>query len=429
MSTMVLIPLIVFVLTFILRIPIALGMLAAGIYYFFATGSDIGIVVDNVAYNLYSSYVLIAIPLFVFTANVMNSGLITDRVFSFANTLVGRYKGGMGHVNVLASLIFSGMTGSAVADASGLGKMEIEAMKKQGYDRGFSSAITAASATIGPIFPPSIPLVIYAMLSGASIGALFLAGIVPGILLGIALMIYIVFLARKRNYPTGERHNLKEFLKISFKAIPALLTPVILLAGIYAGVMTPTEAGAVSAFYAMIISFFVYRTMGRKNVFRLFLDTVSTTGSLCLIVGASFVFSYIIASEQIPGMISDYMLGITENRIVLLLIINLLFLLLGMVMDTSTIMVVFIPMILPLVQALEIDLVHFGVMIVLNMMIGLSTPPFGMLLFIVSKVGETPLMEVIKEIAPMLIVMIIVLLLVTLIPEITLFIPNSLNNG
>ncbi|MBY0121459.1 TRAP transporter large permease [Bacillus sp. S/N-304-OC-R1] len=426
MSAMVLIPLFVFILTFILRIPIALGMVAAGIYYFMASGLDIGIVVDNVAYNLYSSYVLIAIPLFVFTANVMNSGLITDRVFSFANSIVGRYKGGMGHVNVAASLIFSGMTGSAVADASGLGKMEIEAMRKQGYDRGFSSAITAASATIGPIFPPSIPLVIYAMLSGASVGALFLGGIIPGILLAIALMIYVAFLARKRNYPTGDRYKFKDFLRVTLRAFPALLTPVILLVGIYAGVMTPTEAGAVSAFYALIISFFVYRTLGRKGLFKLFVDTVSTTGSLCLIVGASFVFSYIIASEQIPGMIATYMLDITENKIVLLLVINLLFLLLGMVMDTSTIMVVFIPIVLPLVESLGIDLVHFGVMIVLNMMIGLSTPPFGMLLFIVSKVGETPLMEVIKEIAPMLVVMIIVLLLVTLIPEITLFIPNSI---
>lgn len=428
MSSYILIPLIIFILTFILRIPIALGMIASAVYYFLAKGLDIGMIVDNVAYNLYSSYILIAVPLFVFTANVMNSGLITDRVFTFTNGLVGRYRGGMGHVNVMASLIFSGMTGSAVADASGLGKMEIEAMRKQGYDRGFSCAITAASATIGPIFPPSIPMVIYAMLSGASIGALFLAGIVPGILIGIALMIYIVYISRKRNYPKGTQYSWTEFVKFSFKAIPALLTPVILLGSIYAGVMTPTEAGAVAAFYALLISFFIYRALGLKKLFLLMRETVMTTGSLGLIVGAAFSFSFIIASEQLPALISGYMLDITDNKFILLLIINLLFLVLGMVMDTSTIMLVFIPMVLPLVQALGIDLVHFGVIIVLNMMIGLSTPPFGMLLFIVSGVSSTPLKEVIKEIFPMLIVMIIVLALVTYIPEISLFIPNSMKD-
>jgi len=417
-----------FVLTFILRIPIALGMLMSSIYYFaFASGPATGIqmAATQLLTQLNVKFILIAVPLFVFTAKVMNTGEITEMVFKFANILVGRWKGGMGHVNVIASIIFSGMTGSAVADASGLGIMEIEAMRKQHYDDGFSCAITAASATIGPIFPPSIPMVFYAMFSGASIGNLFLGGMAPGILIGIALMIYIAYIAKKRNYPKGKIYPFKEFIKITISAFPALLTPVILLGGIYSGIVTPTEAGALAAFYAIIISFFIYRTMGLKQLLSVIVDTVKTTGTLTIIVGAAFTFSYIMAIEHIPDVIASIFFGFTNNKYLMLLIINIIFLILGMFVDTSCIQVVFVPMVLPLVKAMGIDLVHFGVVIVLNMMIGLSTPPFGMLLFIVSGISGTPLKTVIKEILPMLLVLIIVLLMVTYIPDIVLFIPRS----
>jgi tripartite ATP-independent transporter DctM subunit len=418
-----------FILTFILRIPIALGMLMSSIYYFaFASGPATGIqmAATQLLTQLNVKFILIAVPLFVFTAKVMNTGAITEMVFRFANILVGRWKGGMGHVNVVASIIFSGMTGSAVADASGLGIMEIEAMRKQHYDDGFSCAITAASATIGPIFPPSIPMVFYAMFSGASIGNLFLGGMAPGILIGIALMIYIAYIAKKRNYPKGKIYPFKEFIKITISAFPALLTPVILLGGIYSGIVTPTEAGALAAFYAIIISFFIYRTMGLKQLLSVIVDTVKTTGTLSLIVGAAFTFSYIVAIEHIPDMIAGIFFGFTNNKYLMLLIINIIFLILGMFIDTSCIQVVFVPMVLPLVKAMGIDLVHFGVVIVLNMMIGLSTPPFGMLLFIVSGISGTPLRTVIKEILPMILVLIIVLLMVTYIPDIVLFIPRSI---
>jgi tripartite ATP-independent transporter DctM subunit len=418
-----------FILTFILRIPIALGMLMSSIYYFaFASGPATGIqmAATQLLTQLNVKFILIAVPLFVFTAKVMNTGAITEMVFRFANILVGRWKGGMGHVNVVASIIFSGMTGSAVADASGLGIMEIEAMRKQHYDDGFSCAITAASATIGPIFPPSIPMVFYAMFSGASIGNLFLGGMAPGILIGIALMIYIAYIAKKRNYPKGKIYPFKEFIKITISAFPALLTPVILLGGIYSGIVTPTEAGALAAFYAIIISFFIYRTMGLKQLLSVIVDTVKTTGTLSLIVGAAFTFSYIVAIEHIPDMIAGVFFGFTNNKYLMLLIINIIFLILGMFVDTSCIQVVFVPMVLPLVKAMGIDLVHFGVVIVLNMMIGLSTPPFGMLLFIVSGISGTPLRTVIKEIFPMILVLIIVLLMVTYIPDIVLFIPRSI---
>jgi len=424
MNSAVVVPIAIFVLTFILRIPIALGMLAASSYYFLIMGMDLGLVADNVLSTLYVKYVIMAVPLFIFTAKIMNSGKVTEYMFTFANGLVGRMRGGLGHVNVVASIIFSGMTGSAVADASGLGLMEIEAMRKEGYDDGFSCAVTAASATIGPVFPPSIPMIYYAMYSGASIGALFLGGMAPGIFLGIALMIYIAWVAKRRNYPRGVRYTLRQFLLFSFKAIPALLTPVILIGGIYTGVVTPTEAGALAATYAIVVSVFAYRVLGPRQLWDILVDTVKTTGVIGIMITGAATFSFIVSNEQIPEILASAMLGITENRIVLLLIINVLFLILGMFMNVGTIQLVFVPMILPLVRALGIDLVHFGVVIVLNMMIGLSTPPFGMLLFIVSGISDTPLIRVVKEILPMIVVMIAVLLVITFVPEIVLFIPR-----
>ena len=268
-------------------------------------------------------------------------------------------------------------------------------------------------------------MVFYAMLSGASIGNLFLGGMAPGILIGLALMVYIAFIAKKRNYPRGGKYTLKEFLVYTVKAFPALLTPVILLGGIYSGVVTPTEAGALAAFYAILISIFIYRAMGAKELLDVIVDTVKTTGTLTIIVGSAFTFSYIVALEHIPDMIASVMLGLTTNKYLLLLIINILFLLLGMFIDTSTIIVVFIPMVLPLVNKLGIDLVHFGVVVVLNMMIGLTTPPMGMLLFIVSGISDTPLGEVIKETLPMILVLLGVLFLITYVPDVVMFIPNT----
>ncbi|TFG64091.1 MAG: TRAP transporter large permease [Spirochaetales bacterium] len=427
MNLPLLVFLICFVLTFVLRIPIALGMMMSSIFYFvFAPGpaTGIGMAATQLLTNLNTSFILIAVPLFVFAAKVMNSGEITEMIFKFANSLVGRWRGGLGHVNVLASLIFSGMTGSAVADASGLGIMEIEAMRKQKFDDGFSCAVTAASATIGPVFPPSIPMVFYAMLSGASIGALFMGGMVPGVVMALALMGYVAFVAKKRNYPKGERYGAKKFIGSTFRAIPALLTPVILLMGIYTGIVTPTEAGAMAGFYAILIAFFVYRVMGLKQLLEVLKDTAKTTGTLAIIVGAAYMFSYIVAIEHIPDKFANLLLGLTQNKYLLLFVINILFLVLGMFIDTMAITLVFIPMVLPLVTLLGIDLVHFGVVIVLNMMIGLITPPFGVLMFIVSGISKTPLKAVIRETLPMSLVLIGVLFLITYVPQIVLFLPN-----
>lgn len=427
MNLALLVFIICFILIFLIRIPIAPGMLMASLFYFaIAQGpaADLSMAASQFLTNMNSKFVLIAVPLFVFMAEVMNSGKVTDMIFRFANAMVGRKRGALGHVNVVASIIFSGMTGSALADASGLGMMEIKAMNDHGYERGFSSAITAASATIGPIFPPSIPMIFYSMLSGASIGALFMGGMVPGILIGLALMAYIAVIARIRNYPRGEKLALRDTLAITIKSFPALLSIVVLLGGIYSGIVTPTEAGALAALYAIFISIFVYRAMGPKDLVQVILRTVKTTGTLSLLVGTAYAFSYIVAIEHIPAAVAGWLLTVTQNKYVLLLLINIVFIILGMFIDTMCITLVFIPIVLPLVNALGIDLVHFGVMITLNMMIGLSTPPFGMLLFVVSGISKTPLKEIIKEILPMLLVLFAVLFMVTYIPQLVTFLPT-----
>lgn len=418
------IPVIALLITFALNIPVTYGMLAGGVFYLLYTGGDLGLVLSQTMGSLYTGYVLMAVPLFVFTANVMNSGKVTEAMFEFCKAIVGRRKGALAYVNVVVSLIFSGMTGSAIADAAGMGKMEIDAMDKDGYDKPFSCALTAASATIGPIFPPSIPFVIYSMLSGASIGALFLGGMIPGLLIAVVLIIYISFIARKRNYPLGNKFGGRAFWSSTFKALPALFTPVILLWGIYSGVVTPTEAGAMAALYAIIISVFAYRILGVKSFLKTIRDTVISSGQITILTGAASVFSYIVSKENIPDLVSGAFSSITSSPVAFLLASNLLFLILGMFLDTAVLQYVFLPMILPITKALGIDLVHFGVVICLNMMIGLITPPFGFTLFVTSGIAKTPFVSVAKEVLPMVIILLILLLVITFCPPIVTFLPS-----
>lgn len=415
----------VLALSFIIRIPVSLSMLVASIAYFVLSGRDLGQVFSVMTGNMYSNYTMLAAPLFIFMANVMNEGEVTDKLFKFCNGVFGRLRGGTAQVNVAASLIFSGMTGSAIADASGIGLMEIDQMKKEGYDGEFSCALTAASATVGPIFPPSIPMVIYAMLSGASIGKLFMGGMIPGIILSLLLMMYVAFVSFKRKYPRGEQLGLRAMIRATVSAIPALFTVVLLLGGIYLGVVTPTEAGALASTYAIIISILIYRNLGWAKFWKIIKKSAANTATLALLAGTSMLFSYIISLEQVPRAVSALVLGITENKYIFLMVVNVVFLLLGCVLDVSTIQLVFVPMVLPLVNAFGIDLVHFGVIICLNMMIGLSTPPFGMLLFIVSGLGKVKISGVIREIIPMIVVMIALLLLITYVPQIVMWIPDN----
>jgi len=421
MSWYLAIPFVALIVAFVIRMPIGLGMLVGAIVYFLAKGLSFGPMINAVCYGLTNSYILIAIPMFVFTANVMNSSQVTDKVFDFARSIIGRKHGATGYVNILASLIFAGMTGSALADASGLGILEIEQMKKEGYDTPFTCAITASTAVIGPIFPPSIPFVIYAMIAGASVGKLFLGGMIPAFILCIVIGIYVYFISKKRNYPIGAKVTFRHFMISTAKAVPALLTPVILLTGIYTGIMTPTEAGAVAAAYTLVIAFLVYRTLDYKTFWKILLDTLRTTGTIFLVIAAAFAFSYIVTVEQASTHVVTALSGIVHSPWMFLLMVNVLFLVLGCLVDVNVSQLVFLPIIIPLVKYFNIDLVHFGVMICLNMMIGLLTPPFGMLLFVTANVGKCPLKDLIREVMPLVGVEIVALGIITYVPETVLF--------
>lgn len=425
--SLALIPLVVlFVMTFVLSMPLPLGFFASTFAYFWASGGDIGLAAQRALTQLNTKYIIIAVPLFVFTANVMNRGKVTEILFGFANKLIGAIPGALGHVNAVVSLIFSGMTGSEVADVSGIGMMSVEAMTDAGYDKDFSCAVSAATATVGPIFPPSIPMVFYAMLTGASIGKLFLGGMIPALILTPTLMVIIGVISWRRGYPTASRFSVKAFLISAFKSLPALITPVILLGGIYTGVFTPTEAGAAAAAYGLVVAIFVYRALGLKALWEVLVDTVRKTGMLSLLVGSAFVFSYIVASENIPTYIQSWLFSITQDPLGLFFIIIGFFLVIGMFVDTSTQILIFIPMVIPAVEAAGIDLIHFGVAVVLTMMLSLDTPPFGVSLFVISGVTDTPLGPIIREVVPFVIGEIFVNVLIILVPPLVLFLPHLL---
>lgn len=415
-----------FILFFLFRGSIALGMVVSTTVYCLLKGITLQEVVETMVIGFDNQFILLAIPLFVLSARVMNIGGITTRIFNFADSTVGFLRGGLAHVNVVGSIIFSGMTGSALADASGLGMMEVKAMEDGGYERPFACAVSAASATIGPIIPPSIPMVIFSMLSGASLGNLFLGGVIPGLLMGGAMMLYIAAVAKRRNYPVGAWHGFRALFRSLVQAFLSLMTPVILLGGIYSGVFTPTEAGAAAALYAMILATLVYREMGLQGLYREMVATVENVGFLSFIIAGAFAFGYVVILEGISDKISIAVVSMTANPYVLLLLLNILFLILGCFLDTMILLLVVIPMILPAVKALGIDLVHFGVVIVLNMMIGLCTPPYGMLLFTVSGLTKTPLGAIIREIFPFLWILIGVLFLITYVPSLVLFLPRVL---
>ncbi|HCO48175.1 MAG TPA: permease [Spirochaetaceae bacterium] len=416
-----------FVAMFVLRIPIGMGMMMSAIFYFMAAPAPTA-TVDMVATmfltNMNSSFVLIAVPLFIFMAEIMNSSKVTNIIFDFASALVGKRRGALAQVNIINSIIFSGMTGSAIADASGPGNMEMKAMKDAGYEGGFTCAITAASATEGPIIPPSIPMVFYSMLSGTSVGALFMGGVVPGLILGLTMMAYVAVISVKRDFPRGKSYPFKQFIVLFLKSIPALLTVVVLLGGIYTGIVTPTEAGALAATWALLISVFFYRAFSWKELKQVLINTVKSTGTLSFLVGSAYAFSYIVAIEHIPDAVATLLMGMTTNKYVMLFIVNIAFLILGMFIDTMAITLVFIPMILPVMRSMGVDLVQFGVVIVLNMMIGLSTPPFGMLLFVTSGLTGAKLKDVIREMRPFIVLFIGVLFLLTYVPDIVLWLPK-----
>jgi tripartite ATP-independent transporter DctM subunit len=373
-----------------------------------------------------NNFTLLAIPFFLLAAKLMNAGSITKKIFSFANSLVGWIPGGLGHANVVASIIFAGMSGAAVADASGLGTIEVEAMKNEGFDLDFSAAVTAASSTIGPIIPPSIPLVMFGVAGGVSISKLLIAGLLPGILMGFLMMVVVFILAEIRKYPKRALPKLKEFLKLAYNAFFPMLTPIILIGGIILGIFTPTEAAAVAALYAFILTVFIYRELSAKDIYEVLKEVARETAAIMIIVATSNLFGYLLIKSQIPNQIIVALMNFTQNKVVLLLLINVFLLIVGCFMETNAAILILTPILLPITNALGVDPVQMGVVVVLNLMIGLLTPPIGMVLFATSRVAKVSIERIVIALKPFYVVLILALMLVTFVPQLSLFVPNLL---
>lgn len=406
-------------------LPVAYSILISAFVYLGVNGQGVGIAGKVLMDGLYQSFILLAVPLFIVAANIMNAGTISERLLQFCVAAVGRFRGGLGHVNIVASLIFSGMSGSAVADAAGIGKIIIGMMTKSGhYTRGYAAAITAASATIGPIIPPSIPMVLYALVSNTSIGYLFLGGIVPGLLMGAVLMVMNTIISTRRNFAIEEPVPLRDLPRHTANAFPALLMPAILLYGIYGGVTTPTEAAAVAAAYALLLAGLFYRALSLRALYGILVESARSSAAVGLVIGGALILNYVVASENIPNLVAQSLVGLDVSPLTFLIGVNILFLLLGCVLDATTIILVIIPLFLPACSELGIDLVHFGVVAVVNCMIGLITPPYGILLFVINAVTRIPLREIIGEIWAFLAVLILALAALILFPGIVLWLPR-----
>ncbi len=411
----------------LLRMPIGFSMLAAGVGYLLVKGQDIGLVAEQVCNGLYNNYVLLAVPLFVFAANLMNAGTVSERIFDFCRIVVGRMRGGLAQVDILVSVIFSGMSGSAIADAAGPGLVTIRQMlKKPEYTPGFAGAVVVASATLGPIIPPSIPMVIYALVSGASVGALFLGGVVPGLCMALLMMGVVHIIATRRNMPREDPIPLREWPAIFYRGALPLSMPIVLLGGIYSGAFTPTEAAAVAALHALVLAGVVYRALSWRTLGGVILESTRSSAVITLILAGSFILNYAFTSEGVPQAMAQWVAGMQLTQLQFLLLVNVLFLALGCFLDVSVLLLVFVPMLLPAARLLGVDLVHFGVLVVLNMMIGLIHPPFGMLLFVTKALTGIPIGEMMREGWPFLLMLLALLLAMTLFPQIVLWLPHTM---
>lgn len=401
-------------------------MLSSFAYILFEGNIHLGVMTQKFVAGA-NNFTLLAVPFFILAGNFMNSSGVTDRLFKFAKAIVGHIPGGLAHANVVASIFFSGMSGAAVADAGGLGTIEIKAMRDDGYDDEFSAAVTAASSTIGPIIPPSIPMVIYALLSNTSVAALFAAGLIPGILMGVSLMILIYFYSLKHKYPRHPKIGLVKILKTFLSALLPLITPLIIIGGILSGIFTPTEAGAVAVMYSLFLGIFVYRTLDLKIIKEVIIDSAYTTASVMFIVMASALFAWVLTIERVPVFLGSYILSmVQDNYILFLLMVNIFLLFMGCFLEPTAAMLILMPIFLPICNSLGINLVHFGVIVVLNLMIGLLTPPVGLVLNIVADLVKKPFERIVIATLPFLVPLIIVLLLITYFPGWVLFVPRLL---
>ena len=417
----------VLLLGLLLRMPVGFSMIAAGIAYLGVSGQDLGLAAEQIGNGLYQSYVLLAVPLFVFAAQLMNAGTVSERLFDFCRVLVGRMRGGLAQVDILVSVIFSGMSGSAIADAAGPGLVTLKQMMHQpGYTRGFAGAVVVASATLGPIIPPSIPMVIYALVSGASVGALFLGGVLPGALMAISMMVVVQFIAHRRQMPREAAVPWREWPAILWRGALPLTLPLVLLGGIYSGVFTPTEAAAVAALHALVLSALVYRALSWRRFWGVVLESTRASAVITIILAGSLLLNYAFTAEGVPQAVARWVEGMHLQQLSFLLLTNLLFLVLGCFLDVSVLLLVFVPMLLPAARALGVDLVHFGVLVVLNMMIGLIHPPFGMLLFVTKALTGIPIGEMMREGWMFLVMLLTLLLAMTLFPQIVLWLPQTM---
>ena len=409
----------------LLGLPIGHAMIAGSVLYLWLAGLDMGTAAEQLLNGMYTSYLLLAIPLFILAAEFMNSGSIMDRLLRFCNALVGRFRGGLAQVNVVQSIIFASMSGSALADAAGSGRLMQTLMTKDGrYTASFAAALTAASSVIGPIIPPSIPLVLYALVSDTSIGFLFLGGVIPGLLIGIVQMALIGFTARRRSFPVERPIPLRDLPRVTWEAFPALMMPVILLGCLYSGVTTPTEAAAAAAAYALVVSAFLYRSISWRDVYNSLMTSARVTISIGMLIAGALVFNYVITVENIPKTLSVVLKAYDLSPLSFLLAANLILLVLGCFLEGTTILLIIVPVLLPTAQALGIDPVHFGVVAVVNIMIGLITPPYGLLLFMMAKISGVPLRDLVRDVMPFLAVMVGALALITLVPDLVLFLPR-----
>ena len=406
-----------------LGIPIGIGLIISCVAYFHIVGYGIAFSVQRMVDSL-NSFPMLAVPLFILTASLLNSSGITNKIFGFANSLVGHIPGGLGHVNVLASLFFSGMSGSALADSGGLGKIEIKAMRDAGYDDDFSGSITAASSIIGPLIPPSITMVLYGVVANVSIGKLFMGGILPGILCAVSLMVLVFFISKKRGYAVLPRASIKTIF-ISFKeSFLALLTPFIIIGGIFGGIFSPTEAAGVTVLYAIVLGFFIYKDLTIHSFFHAIYETTVSSASIGILIMGVGMFGYIIAREQVSQHLTQFILGFIDNPILFILVVNILLFILGSFIESLVILLILVPILVPIASQYNIDSIHFGIIVILNLMISILTPPMGVSLFVVSKVGNIPFETLAKAIWIWLIPLMVVLFLVSYVPFFSLYLPS-----
>lgn len=407
---------------FSIAVPIGVALCIVGVAAIYFAGVPMSIVAQRMAFGL-DNYSLVAVPLFLLMGNLMNATGITTRLFAFAEVMVGHWRGGLAQVNVLSSLCFAGMSGSALADAAGLGTVEIKAMRNAGYKPGYAAAITAASSTIGPVFPPSITAVLYAFIADVSVGRMFLAGVIPAILMTVALMAMVRIQASRGTLPSRPRADGEARRKATTRALAALLTPILLIGGMRTGLFTPTEVAGVAVLYAVLLGV-IYREVRWRDMLEACRATVVTTGAIMIIVAGANVFAWILAREQVPQGLAELVLHLGLEPWQLLIILNGALLVLGMVIDSAGILILVTPVIVPALAAAGIDPVHFGVVMIVNMMIGLLTPPVGLALFVVSGIAKVPFAEVARAVLPYVAVLLVVLAIITFVPEVVLFLPD-----